>query len=111
MIKVLPITKEGLKSRAERFTIDIKGITLRFRISWNNVDESFFFDLRDKDFEPIILGRKIVYFEDMLGNIHTDKLPDAKIIPIDFSGRYNEVTYDNFMEDVKPFIFTVDNAN
>ena len=105
-LQYLPIDRESIKYRADRLAIDIAGQQVIFRVSWNPVAESFFFDLFDNEGDLILAGRKIVYATDMLENIKDDRVPEVEIIPLDPSGGADDIgiTFDNFMREVKPYI-------
>lgn len=108
-LEVLPIDKENIKMMPDRFTIEVEGVQLIFQFSYNVEDKKFYFNIYEEDETPIIQGRRLVYGEDMLENIHNDYLPsDVKIIPLDFSGEESEITYNTLMESIKPYIFPGD---
>lgn len=107
----LPIDTENIEYRPDKFAIDLSGTRLIFRISWNPVAEGFFFDLFNDEGDPIVYGRRIVYGENML-DISNEKIPDNVLIyPFDVTGEDEKerITFDNFMNNVKPYIFVGDN--
>lgn len=105
----LPIDVDNIKYRPDRFAINLSGTILIFRISWNPVAEAFYFDLFDREGVAIVHGRRIVYGSDML-DVPDERLPDVSIIPADVSGDADNegLTFDNFMKDVKCYIFEGD---
>lgn len=105
-VKYLPINKAFIKMRPDRFNIEINGVELIFEVSWNTKGGFFSFDLCNSDEEPILHGKRIVYGVDMLDNILNDLLAGVKIIPFDKTGHaeVTRITFDNFMESVKPYI-------
>ena len=107
-LNVLPIEKDGIKKKPNHFLIDIAGLKLIFKVGWNNQSEEFYFDLFDINNEPLIKGQRIVYGIDFFENIEDPYIgrPEIIIFPIDLKGEYDRITYDNFMNDVKPYIFT-----
>lgn len=105
-INYLPIDKNNIKRKPDRFNITIKDKDLIFEVYWN-YEGYFSFNLYDQAGEPIIYGRRIVYGVDMIDNIINDRLPkDIKIIPMDKTGRAekNGINFRNFMANVKPYI-------
>lgn len=112
-LKYLPIDKSNIKKYPDIFTISLAGKRFVFTIHWNIASNAFYFDLEDIDGVEIINGRRIVYGMNMLDNIANKELPEGlEIIPLNFSNESDEtgITYDNFMEQVKPYIFTDDNG-
>ena len=80
-----------------------------FKISWNVEDNSFYVNIYDGNGNPILLGHKVTYGVDIFGNICNKGVPcQLAIIPLDYSGEDDKITYDNFMENVKPYIFKGD---
>ncbi|QTL96566.1 hypothetical protein GM661_00565 [Iocasia frigidifontis] len=109
-MKYLPISIEDIEHRPDQFAITLGNVQLIFRVSWNPIDEAFFFDLFDNEGAYIIAGRRIVYANDMLAGITDDRLPEGvSIYPADPSGEADEIgiTFDNFMNSVKPWIIEV----
>ena len=105
-LRYLPINKENLRKQPDYFTIEITDNILAFVVRWNEVGRFFSFDIYDEDGGPILLGRKIVYASDMLSQVDID----AEILPVskqeDAEAERTGITFDNFMRDVKPYIFT-----
>lgn len=102
----LPIEKEFIIYRPERFLINLADVELLFEIVWNVEDENFYLNLYDSDGNVILFGKRFVYGQDILADVHHNYLPNSlKIIPLDFSGEYEQITFDNFMESIKPYIF------
>lgn len=109
IVDYLPVDTENIKKSPDLFSINLLGERLNFKISWNIVENAFYFDLFHIDGDIIVQGKRIVYGEDLLENITNEKLPEAlKILVLDFTGENQNVTYENFMGDVKPYIFTSD---
>ena len=104
-LEYLPIETDLIEYRPDNMRITLEGKRLQFITFWNPIGEFFGFELYDRQGEPIILGRKIVYRVDMLGNIVDDRLPGIDIIPLDPTGEHDKITFDNFMKEIKPYIF------
>lgn len=105
-VKYLPIDKENIKSRPDRFNIKIDDQEYIIQVSWN-IEGFFSINIYDTLGDPIILGKKIVYGVDILKNVVDDRLPEGyKIIPMDKTGNSEKdgITFDNFMDSVKPYI-------
>ena len=104
-LNYLPIDKDNIRKQPDYFTIEIAGEILAFVIRWNEVGQFFSFDLYDEDGEPILLGKKIVYASDMLSQVDID----AEMLPVskqqEAEAERTGITFDNFMQDVKPYIF------
>lgn len=105
MIKLnyLPINKS--KTKMDRFIIGLDGANYIFEIYWNSVGEFFVFNLYDIDEEPIILSRKITYESDMLSNIADKRVPGVEIIPLNPAEESGSITFENFQDSVKCYIF------
>ena len=103
-LQYLPIEKENIEYKPDRLAINLDDKRLIFRVSWNTVAEAFFFDLFDNEGNTILAGRRIVYAQNMLENIPDDRVPDVRIVPVDLSANHTEITFDNFMDSVKPWI-------
>ena len=105
-LSYLPINRENILYRPDRLAITLGDQQVIFRISWNPVAESFFFDLFDNEGDYILAGRRIVYAQDMLENIPDERVPGVQIIPLDMSGEADPfgITFENFMKSVKPYI-------
>lgn len=105
-VKYLPINKENIKRKPDRFNIKIGEQEYIIQVSWN-VEGFFSINIYDTHSNPIILGKKIVYGVDILSNVVDDRLPAGyKIIPMDKTGKSEStgITFDNFMDSVKPYI-------
>lgn len=109
-VNYLPINREEIEKRPDKFITTIDKIELIFEISWNPEMEAFFFKLYDYEENPILLGRRIVYGEDMLATLIDERIPDVKIIPLDKTGAAERegITFENFMVSVKPYIIEGD---
>ena len=102
-LNYLPITKN--KNKADRFIIELDGANYIFEIYWNPIGEYFVFNMYDINEKPIILGRKITYNVDMLDNIIDERLPNVTILPVNPAVEDDHITYDNFQDSVKCYIF------
>lgn len=109
-INFLPINKDNIKQQPDRFITTIKGIDFIFQISWNPEVKGFFCDLYNSNEDPIILGKKITYGEDILANLIDDRAPSVKIIPLDKTSVAEKegINLENFMTSIKPYIFEGD---
>lgn len=103
-MEYLPINRTNIEYRPDRFAVNMTGVVLIFQVSWNPVAQGFFLNLLTRDGKPIIEGRRLVYGQDILDNISDDRVPDKRIIPFDPSGNEKQITFDNFMRPVKPYI-------
>ena len=100
----LPIDRNRIQFQPDRFATSIDGKQLIFRISWNPVAEQFFTDIFDIEGVTIVEGRVITYGTDIIENVMDERLPDVMIVPADPAGEFTEITFDNFMREVKPWI-------
>ncbi|WP_408956237.1 phage baseplate plug protein [Natroniella sp. ANB-PHB2] len=105
----LPIDKSELKKQPERFAVELAGDNYVFVVRWNEVGEFFAFDMYDDEGDPLLFGRRITYGVDMLADVleYVDIVPVAKSEGADVER--NGITFDNFMNQVKPYIFERDN--
>lgn len=106
-LNYLPINKS--KTRTDSFIIELDGNNYIFEFYYNPIGKHFTFNMHDIDENAIVLGAKIVYNFDMLGNIVDDRLPNVIIMPADPSAQDQKITYENFMDSVKCYIFAGDN--
>lgn len=107
-LNYLPINKS--KTKMDKFIIQLGESEYLFEIYWNPIGEYFAFNMYDIDENPIILGRKIVHGVDMLDNIIDDRLPNVVILPVNPAVEEGQITYDNFMDDVKCYILPGDES-
>lgn len=112
ILNYLPVDREQIFNRPEKFIIDIEQTLYQINVSYNNHDKSFYFSMYlDENKKPLIEGRKIVYGQNLLENIIDDDLPeDVNIIVVNTAEdlEEDEVTKDNFMKEVKPYILVGD---
>jgi len=114
VVNYLPIKTENINKKPDKFTINLKDAELIFEVFYNAQGEFFSFNLFDKEENPIIYGRRIVYGVNILENIIDDRLPtNVKIIPLDKTGQAEKIgiTFDNFMQSVKTYIVVGDNSD
>lgn len=104
-LNYLPITKS--KRRMDRFIIELDNSNYIFEVYWNDVGKFFAFNMYDIDKNPIILGRKITYNVNMLDNIIDKRVPQVEIIPYNTAAQNTKITFNNFVEDIKCYIFPV----
>lgn len=109
-IDYLNINKDNIHKRPDKFITTINKKDFIFKVSWNPEDKAFFFDLADSESKPILLGRKLVYGENILANIVDERLPKLKIIPLDKTGKAEKegITFANFMKSVKLYAIVGD---
>lgn len=109
-VNYLPINRKEIEKRPDKFITTIAKTELIFQISWNPEIKAFFFNLYDYEENPILLGRRIVYGEDMLATLLDERVADIEIIPLDKTGEAKRegITFDNFMSSIKPYIFEGD---
>lgn len=103
-MNVLPINTDILEERPDRFRITIGDKRLVFRITYNTTDKAIYADIFDNEGVPLVQGRKLVYGVDLLGTTADDRLPVAVIVPVDFTGEYQDITLDNLMDEVLPVV-------
>lgn len=110
-VNYLPINKDNIKKAPDSFITTIEKEEFIFKFSWNPEEEAFFFDLADYEGNPILLGRRLTYGQDMLDNVVDDRLPQVKIIPLDKTGVAEEegINFTNLMKSVRPYIIVGDN--
>ena len=87
------------------FNIALGGEEFTFRVDYNNTGGFFTVEL-SKNGETICSGEPIKYGKRLFSDVWSPKFPTIDIVPIDPSGEYNAVTYDNLCEGV---ILAVDN--
>ncbi len=90
-----------------KFTITIKNTILKFIIRYNPIGDYFTADIFDKDDSVIAYAQKFIMGGNLFKNIYDERLPAVEIIPYDPSGENERITFDNFGEAVKPYIFGV----
>lgn len=105
IVKTLPLDISNIKFRPEKFITEINETPYRFEFSYNTYDHKFYVsiyeDLTDK---AIIEGRKLIYAENLMALTSEDFI----IVPLDFSGENNEITYENLTKETKLYIATGD---
>lgn len=87
------------------FDISLGGKLFTFRVDYNNTGGFFTVEVSTNG-ETICSGEPIIYGKKLFSDIWNAKLPAIDIIPIDLSGDYNAVTFDNLCEGV---ILAIDN--
>jgi len=102
-MEYLPIEKKDTKKNPFKFKITILQETYTFVVYYNQEGDYFSFNIYDINNEVIVKSRKIVVGMDMMKNI-TDTFD---IIPLSLSesALKKGITFNNFMEDIKPYIF------
>lgn len=120
-IEYLPIMIEDIDKKPDSFAITINKQDLIFEVYWNPEVEGenqlagekqggFFFNLYDSSGAEILLGRRIVYGQDMLENVVDDRVEGIRIIPWDKTqeSALRGVKFNNFMTAIKPYILVGD---
>lgn len=103
-LNYLPIEVENIKESPDLFEVEINNVTLIFLVYYNKIYDYFGFNIYSKDGEVIIEGRKIVYGVNMFSDVVDNRLPNVKIYPYSKNSEITSITYNNFMDDVKPYI-------
>lgn len=105
ILTTLPLSVDNIKFRPEIFITEINEVSYRFEFSYNVIDHKFYVDIyEDLTDKVIIEGRKLMYSHNLLDMT----LVDFAVIPLDFSGICNEITYENLVENIKLYIITGD---
>lgn len=82
------------------FNILLSNEMFEFRIDYNNVADLFTVTLY-KDGVALCSSEPIIYGQSLFGDlINRGHFPKVKITPIDDSGEYNAVTFDNLSKTV-----------
>jgi hypothetical protein len=104
ILETLPLDISQIKYRPEIFITEIKETPYEFEFSYNIYDHKFYVNIHeDLTGSSIIEGRKLIYAEDLMNLSPLN----FKIIPLDFSGKNNEITYDNLTSEIKLYILFV----
>lgn len=88
------------------FDIVLADETFKIGVNYNNTAELFTLDLSKLDeesgeYETICKGEPVIYGKPLWEDVYINgKYPALVIIPIDESGEYNKVTYDNLNKTV-----------
>lgn len=86
------------------FSILLGGELFDFRVNYNETHGFFTIEL-SKDGEIVCSGEKIVYGKRLFEEIFVyGKFPIIEIIPLDLSGEYTDVSFDNLSEVVHLYI-------
>lgn len=77
-----------------------------------NEDGGFFtVDLSDANYDPIILGEKLVYGKRLWRQSVDPRVPMIDLVPLDESGKETAITKDNFGTTVLLYVDTLINAD
>ena len=91
------------------FSILLGGEMFDFRVDYNETHGFFTIELF-KDGEVVCSGEKVVYGKKLFEEIFVHgKFPSVEIIPLDLSGEYTDVTFDNLSEVVQLHINNQEN--
>lgn len=104
-VKYLDIEKNLIPYK---FSVVINNTIVKFLIRYNSVGEYFTADIYDKDDDIIAYAKKFILEVNLFDSINDDRLPAVEIIPFDPTDEYKKITYDNFMNAIKPYIFEVE---
>lgn len=98
ILNTLPLDISNIKFRPEVFITELKETAYRFEFSYNVYDHKFYVSIyEDLTNKTIVEGRKLIYGENLMGVSSAD----FTIVPLDFSGQYNEITYENLTKEIK----------
>ncbi|MEK5133206.1 hypothetical protein NST39_03905 [Bacillus sp. FSL W8-0645] len=97
----IPIDIEDIP---QQFEIDLADSTFVFQINYNETDDSYSIDLYDMDFEPIVLGEKMILNVPLWDDIIDDRLPAPSLVPLDESNTETRLSSENFMKTVFLYI-------
>ena len=87
------------------FDIVLGNEKFTFRVDYNNTGRFFTIEL-SKNGKTLCSGEPIIYGKRLFSDIWTPEFPAIDIVPIDLSGTYNAVTYNNLCNGV---ILALDN--
>lgn len=81
------------------FDIVLGSEEFTFRVDYNNKGGFFTVELAKGD-KTLCAGEPIIYGKRLFSDVWTPEFPAIDIVPIDPSGDYNAVTFDNLCESV-----------
>lgn len=81
------------------FKIVLSSEEFTFRVDYNNAGGFFTIEL-SKDGKTLCSGEPIVYGKPLFEDVRNTEFPAVDIVPIDLSGDFNAVTYDNLCNGV-----------
>lgn len=87
------------------FEIELDAVLFNFSVYWNDRESHWYFDLRNEDLEPLILGAKLVLNYDMLQDYNDVTFPAGAIYYIRETKDAIE-TADNLGIDYNIYYFT-----
>ena len=107
-MNILPFIKNTILFEPDVFAITLNNKNYIVKINYSDREKSFYFSLSDENNNPILLGRKIVYGQDLLETLSYEDLENVSLVPASQTKEDEEtgITYDNFYNSV--FIFEVD---
>lgn len=65
-------------------------------LNYNETGDFFTVDLYDSEFNPVIMGEKLVYGKRLWRQSVNPLVPCVDLMPLDESGQTNQITKDNF---------------
>ncbi|MHA6481057.1 phage baseplate plug family protein [Paenibacillus sp. strain BS8-2] len=89
-----------------RFDMAIGGETFTFEVQYN-AEYDFFTVALEREGEVLALGEKIVYGQQIFGDILDGRFPKRAIIPFDESGKEQAATWNTLNESVYLFLYEV----
>lgn len=104
ILKYLDFDKTNLKYKSNKIQSEIAGVVLNFEAHYNNYSEDVMLNIKTEAGEDISTGLRIRMDVDIFDTITDERLPDVKLIPLSLTGKNEEISLTNFMEDVKIYI-------
>lgn len=104
MIRYLPLIKEAAPYRQ---SVRIEGQTFAFYLQYNAEEDFFTVDLYRGD-EVLAYGEKLVFGRPLFAAYADERFPKAALVPLDFSGRADAVTWETLGKSVLVYIVSLE---
>lgn len=88
------------------FTFDstLDGRIFRFVFRYNSLYDYFTFDLKTRNDEPLLMGKKLVINYEFIRRYSNERYPPGALVAVDTTGSFDRITLDNFGNEIK-FIY------
>ena len=93
MKSYIPFDKEEIP---QRFQIDLAEESFLMEIHYNEVGNFFTVDLYDANENPLVRGEKLILGIPLWADIANPNLPGPTLVPLDLSGKEEQITFENF---------------
>lgn len=82
------------------FQIELAGVDYNVQINYNSQGDFYTIDLYDTNFNPIVMGEKLIYGQYLWRHIVNEQIPSIDLLPFDLTEKETQCNMETFGKSV-----------